>query len=217
MDSLKRAIRGGLCQFGLGRRLVYSLSLCSYLEEKGWLQSRSRSLPLDTAGSPMPWYTYPFIAFIGPRVHAGMSVFEYGSGNSTLWWAARVSLVLACEHDRSWYERTKVKLPQNAEYIFCPLNTDGRYSEMCVSCGSKYDCIVIDGRARNECAKHSIKALKEDGVIIWDNSDRAKYQEGYDFLADAGFKRLDFWGLGPINPYEWCTSVFYREDNCLGI
>lgn len=64
---------------------------------------------------------------------------------------------------------------------------------------------------------NSIKTLKDDGVIIWDNSDRVNYQEGYDFLLANGFKRLDFWGIGPVNSYSWCTSIFYRKENCLKI
>ena len=48
-------------------------------------------------------------------------------------------------------------------------------------------------------------------------TDRVIYQEGYEFLLTNGFKRLDFWGMGPINPYSWCTSIFYRKENCLEI
>lgn len=221
MDYLKKIIKkfvaNGLSQFDLGQTLLATFSLRGYLGEKGWLLSRSRLLPLNCVGSPLPWYTYSFISFIRPKLRADMSVFEYGSGNSTLWWAERVSYVTACEHDRAWYDLTGGKLPGNVDYMFCLLEPRGRYSEMCGVRDSKYDCIIIDGRNRILCAAHAIKQLKDDGVIVWDNSDRSKYKEGYDLLVDAGFKRLDFWGLGPINSYEWCTSIFYRKDNCLGI
>jgi hypothetical protein len=80
-----------------------------------------------------------------------------------------------------------------------------------------FDAIVIDGRDRVNCCKNSLGALKAAGVIIWDNSERPDYQEGYDFLINNGFKRIDFGGIGPINPDAWCTSVFYRSNNCLGI
>lgn len=54
-------------------------------------------------------------------------------------------------------------------------------------------------------------------MIIWDNSDRERYAVGFDFLKEREFRRVDFWGVGPINHQEWCTTIFYRQDNCLGI
>jgi hypothetical protein len=80
-----------------------------------------------------------------------------------------------------------------------------------------FDIIVIDGRDRVNCAKNSLGALKEDGVIIWDNSERSKYAEGYAFLKDNGFKRIEFTGIGPVNSFAWSTTVFYRNKNCLAI
>ena len=82
---------------------------------------------------------------------------------------------------------------------------------------AEFDCVVIDGRDRVNCARHALGALTAGGVIVWDNSDRDCYQEGFDFLRDHGFRRIDFWGLGPINAYPWCTSIFYRDGNCLGL
>ena len=53
------------------------------------------------------------------------------------------------------------------------------------------------------------------GLVVFDNADRPEYAAGYEALQRAGFVRLDFWGLGPINPYEWCTSVFVRDIEAL--
>ena len=77
--------------------------------------------------------------------------------------------------------------------------------------------IVIDGRERVCCTLNSLRALKEEGVIIWDNSDRPQYSEAYEFLVSKGFNRIDFYGMGPISAHSWCTSVFYKDKNCLNI
>jgi hypothetical protein len=77
--------------------------------------------------------------------------------------------------------------------------------------------IVIDGINRVECERHCVEALQEDGVIVWDNSDRKEYKTGYEYLIEQGFKRLDFEGLGPIVMIPTSTAVFYRPDNCLGL
>lgn len=42
--------------------------------------------------------------------------------------------------------------------------------------------MVIDGRNRVACAHECITELSENGVIISDNTDRLKYQKGYDRL-----------------------------------
>jgi hypothetical protein len=62
-----------------------------------------------------------------------------------------------------------------------------------------------------------VEGLSSRGVIVWDNSDRERYQAGYDFLRGSGFRRLDFAGPGPVDFWPWCTSIFYRDHNCLQI
>ena len=91
------------------------------------------------------------------------------------------------------------------------------YGEEIGNYPGQFDVLVIDGRDRVNCARHGLAALRPGGVVIWDNSDRQEYLEGYRLLAAAGFRRLDFWGPGPLATRRWCTSIFYREGNCLGI
>ena len=91
------------------------------------------------------------------------------------------------------------------------------YCEFITTQENDFDIIIIDGRDRVNCTKYAIYKLKKEGVIIFDNSDRKAYKDAYDLLASTGFRRIDFWGIGPINKYEWCTSVFYRNNNVLGI
>lgn len=191
--------------------------LAGYLMKTGWYTSVAKQLPVDHDGRPLPWYTYSSIAFLEGRTRSCMRIFEYGSGNSTLWWAKRVQSVVACENDESWFRKISEMSPDNVDYRHCELEPGGDYCKMVALFDREFDVVIIDGRDRVNCARNSLGALKEDGVVIWDNSDREKYREGYDFLLCNGFRRIDFWGLGPINPYQWCTSVFYRQDNCLGI
>lgn len=188
-----------------------------HLEKIGWLKSIEMALSVDRHGKPLPWYTYAAIYFIEKRVKSWMTVFEYGSGNSTLWWSAHVTSVISIEHDLSWFDNMKNGIPSNIEYRYCELIDGGRYCKVVSEYEKQFDIIVIDGRDRVNCAKNSLTALKENGVIIWDNSDRNEYLEGYQYLLEAGFKRLDFNGYGPVNVRDWCTSIFYRDHNCFGI
>lgn len=191
-----------------------------YLRETGWFESAISRMPVDHELCPLPWYTYGAIEFLSERVMPEMLVFEYGSGNSTLWWSDRVSRVISVEHDEKWFYSMESKMHANVEYFLLRLDQQDNshlYVEKISQYKGCFDIIVIDGRRRVECARNSVDALKNDGVIVWDNSDRDKDAEGYRFLGDKGFRQLNFHGFGPINAYGWCTSVFYRKDNCFGI
>jgi hypothetical protein len=199
------------------RRALSDISLAanSYLLTSGWLRSRRDKAAVDLSGQPLPWFTYPSVQFIGARIHRDMSVFEYGSGASTLWWSARVKAVVSCEYDAKWYQRMSAMIPANVRLIHAP--DRHTYAEQILGCDSRFDIVVIDGECRVECARSCVEALTPSGIIVWDNSDRPQYQEGFDFLTSLKFRRLDFAGLGPIDVCGWSTSVFYRAENCLGI
>jgi hypothetical protein len=217
--TIKKFIRSTLSGTRLGAKwlAIRDLGLSSHLHTQGWFASRATSTSVDASGAPLPWYTYGAIAFLEPRLRANMSIFEFGSGNSTLWWSRRVSRVASCEHDSDWYEDVRSRLPSNVEYRLATLGENGEYAQSVLQGHRTFDIVVIDGRDRVACALNTPRALKGDGVIVWDNSDRSEYQSGYDYLVEQGFKRIDFWGMGPINTYGWCTSIFYRRENCLGI
>jgi hypothetical protein len=194
-----------------------ALARDSELHDSGWFRSRASGLPVDAQGAPLPWYTYAAIHFLAGRLDARWSVFEYGSGNSTLWWAARVARVVSCEHDFAWHARLRPQLPAQVDYRRIALEPSAQYAGCVAEFPGQFEVVVLDGRERVACSRHAPAGLAPGGVIIWDNSERDEYRPGCAGLAAAGFRRLDFRGLGPINTYGWCTSVFYRPDNVLGI
>ena len=53
----------------------------------GWIQSWNLKRPQNQDGEPQPWFTYGANRFIEARLKNDFSVFEYGSGNSTLFLA----------------------------------------------------------------------------------------------------------------------------------
>ncbi|WP_119681701.1 O-methyltransferase [Indioceanicola profundi] len=78
--------------------------------------------------------------------------------------------------------------------------------------GSGYfDVVVVDGMARCLAAWLAARYVKPDGFIIFDNSDRWQYNAGYRHLREYGFHRIDYYGPGPVNLWEWCTSLFTRS------
>jgi hypothetical protein len=63
------------------------------------LQSAVRNAPVDAHGEPVPWYTYPAIDYLRQLDFSDKTVFEYGSGYSTLFWASAARRVVSVEED----------------------------------------------------------------------------------------------------------------------
>lgn len=78
-----------------------------------------------------------------------------------------------------------------------------------------FDAVVIDGMARCLSTWVTLKHGQPRKLIVFDNADRDFYAPAFDLLRQAGYHRIDFWGTGPINPYEWCTAVFIRDLSVL--
>lgn len=215
---MKRKLINLLLKAGIESQLYGLLTFVrrkTGLHLEGWYKSYWTGQSVDRSGSPIPWFTYPIIHFLKDRVKKDMYVFEYGCGNSTIWWAKRSKKVFAVEHDEDWFKSVKSRLPKNADLLHRSLGTE--YHSAATASKNKFHIIVVDGRDRVECSKYALKALRPDGVIIWDNGDRVKYSPGYEMLRKAGFRRIDFVGMTPINNINATTTVFYRDKNCLGI
>ena len=64
--------------------------------------------PIDIA---LPWFAYAAIDFLAHYIDPRMTVFEYGTGGSTLFFATRCKAVVSVEDDEQWLE----KWPRNFE------------------------------------------------------------------------------------------------------
>lgn len=215
MSSLTSLLR----LFSQPKRLKSLLSFGEkgYLAQIGWFKSFDSHTPVDNQGKPIPWVTYSFIDFITGRLQPTHRVFEFGSGNSTFFYADHVEKVVSVEHDKAWFEKVQQNRPANAEIIFSELATDAAYCRTPLKLNQEFDIIIVDGRDRVNCCKQCLPALSLNGVVVLDDSEREHYREAIDFLQDKGFKQLSFSGISPGLFYLKSTSVFYRENNCLGI
>ena len=99
---------------------------------------------------------------------------RYGCGHSTLFWAGRAERVVSVEHNRSWYELVKPKLPADRCTLMYEAESTA-YANTIEQFPGGFDVIVIDGlvtgRTRLKCAHAALTHLKPGGMIILDNSD----------------------------------------------
>lgn len=189
-----------------------------FLRPKGWFKSRHLHQSVDEGMNPLPWFTYASLHFIEQKLSLKpMKVFEFGSGNSTLWLSSRVANIISIENNPEFYADMSEKLHAINNVTYELRNLNENYHQKILEYQDEFDIIIIDGRERVECVKNCLQALKKTGVIIFDNSDRIRYEEAYDFLAKHQFKKIDFKGIGPIGYKEWQTSIYYRTKNCFEI
>ena len=146
-----------------------------FLKRRGWDLSVINKSSINSQGKEIPWFTYCSIHFLQNKIKPHHTIFEYGSGNSTIWLSNRAQGVTSIDHDKVWFEKIKKNIENlnNIEYLFKDLDS-GDYQNEILNYHKKFDIIIIDGRNRVECSLNALNALKDDGVIIWDNTERRK-------------------------------------------
>lgn len=126
-----------------------------------------------------------------------INVLEWGSGYSTVYFprfTSEKSNWLAIEHDKKWFKiiekkvrRATIKFISPNDKNYNKKKGDGTYREFRnyieypKTLKKKYDLIIVDGRAREECLKVAIKLLNKNGVIILHDANRKKYYSKLNF------------------------------------
>lgn len=148
----------------------------------------------------LPWITdgaTDFIdTFINERTKQGLEtrVFEFGSGNSTLYFLEKGCSVVSVEHDHEWAGRvsktaeifghTEKLTLHKAERPYCKLYQD-----------SGFDITVIDGRDRIQCFQHVLDSIvNKDQIIVFDNTERFDYtyKEAVDLIKKYDLRAIHF-------------------------
>lgn len=189
----------------------------SYLLQTGYLRSLAKNLPVDAEGKPLAYLNYPILTLLEERLKPDFRVLEFGSGFSTAFWSPRVREVVSVEHDEQWLQRVKEMISKhsNVRILLVPLGPD--YPRAGAQASGEFQLILIDGRMRVDCARQCLPHLAADGVILWDDSSRPRYQDGIAELEQRGFRKLRLQGLKPAGLGIDETTIFYRDGNCLGL
>ena len=178
----------------------------------GHLQSVRSKQAVDGAGQPVPWYTYPAVEYLKQFDFSGKSVFEYGSGNSTLFWSRRAATVVSVEDEEDWFDQMRSRVPPN-----CTMRHESdlrRYVNVIHEYPEGFDVIVVDGPARGfcrlKCARAALEHLRPGGFVILDNADWLP--ETAKMLRQSGLLQVDMSGFIPIEGITETTSFFFRRD-----
>lgn len=177
----------------------------------------------------VPWWTFDSADRVADwlRDHPGARVFEWGSGASTLWLAARAGEVHSVEHHAGWAEVLAPRLPANVSLrVVEPVTTAtpavpsakpghsgldfADYVAAIDDVPGDFDVVVIDGRAREACLSRAVERLAPGGIIVFDNVDRRRYVDAIDRTLAARGDALAMTmtrGLTPALPYPTRTAL----------
>ena len=127
------------------------------------------------------------------RMRPYASVFEWGSGNSTIQFAETGAHVVSVEHDAQWFDQTAHRIEagghKNATLLFKPpdLPADeytsadhpGLSFASYVRAIEDYDhfaFVIIDGRCRHKCLEIAGDHVLPGGYVVLDDSFRVNYK-----------------------------------------
>jgi hypothetical protein len=198
--------------FDAARRVgTAALTPLVFSVQSGHLRSSLSQRATDRRGAPLPWYTYPAIAFISRVDFGSRRILEWGAGQSTLWWAARAREVVSLELDPGWFAALSRQVPGN---VALHLLRTGE--ETTVPLAGPFDVIVVDGCDRLAAARRSVSLATPGTVVVFDNSEGHwgpddRTHPIIDLMTDAGFARVDFYGHAPGVVRQHCTSLFFRD------
>jgi hypothetical protein len=217
-----------------GKMLLNNQAYRRYL--LSWLISQ---VPNYVFKKRIPWLVFDAIKYLDNLVIESKTIFEYGSGASTLYWLKRGAKCMSVEHDTKWGLKVQKYLNNftNIDYRIVPpqkelkFQTDSYNDPFAyISKGKEYnnlsfknyvqqideftdgyfDIILIDGRARPSCIQHACHKVRPGGLLIVDDADRDYYfQKTSELLVN--FEKISFIGPGPSIPLIWQTDIFVRK------
>ena len=188
------------------------LAACLHVlaDRYGYLRSFAERAPVDGKGNPLPLYTYPAIEYLKQFDYSRRSVFEFGSGYSTLFWMGRARRVVALEHDAKWHARLKERVADNVTLL---LREPAAFPQACAELAERFDIVVIDNAGnRYRCAETAVQALAPGGMIILDNADW--HPNTAAALRDNDLIQVDMTGFKSFDHFTSTTSLFlHRQFN----
>ncbi len=182
------------------------------------MRKRSYGEPAAGPGSPgLPWLPASFVARFESWDTARWRVFEWGSGWSTLWLAARCQWVVSVESDPAWHRRIVEEAEKRGiKNITLLLRTDpDEYIAAIEEHDARLDCILVDGVWRNACVERAIPRV--GSVLVFDNASRGEYEPARALLRETGWPiRVEQWTPGHKRHDQADTWIYSRPEFVAG-
>ena len=173
-----------------------------------------KKLPIDIE---LPWWSYKAIRYVDSIVR-DKTVFEYGTGGSTILFSRKAKKIVAVEDDKDWFHIVEDRLNKlnitNVEIFLSPF--DFRKPENFLESAylhsvdvDNFDIIIIDGQdwsfqERIKCFRYVEPKMKEGQCIVVD--DFWRYEELHHNNKAKSVKVFE--SVGPCRFGVTSTAVF---------
>jgi hypothetical protein len=175
----------------------------------------------------MIWIPYRAQQYLKQLLNQNTTVFEYGCGDSTIFFAALCKHVVCVEHDVDWFEKIpslpnilKIYQPVESNEIGRDKSNPYHYRSNCIGGNfKKYvdsltefapDLVFIDGRSRCSCLQLTFD--KQIKTIVIDNTERDWYTQNVPIPDN--YEIVKFYGHGPRIEWAWETTFFIDKEKC---
>ena len=189
------------------RYLVYANKL---LIKKGLVKSIRERNPTLKNNLPIPWLTHPFIEYISKLNLRNLSMVEFGSGNSTIFFSKIVKNIESFEYNINFINYLRTKYNYQGVIHLVDEHYDSKIDDF------QKDIIFIDGFNRQGIVLNLLKYIslnkeKTPILIIIDNVDLID-PDMLHRLLKFSYIRIDFYGTVSDLWNENITSLFISKD-----
>lgn len=161
-------------------------------------------------GLIMPWYTWPCLEWLNGLDLKGKRVFEYGLGDSTLWFMHKGANCYGVDHSIYWWDLCRKYNLHKCGFDFSQVYQGAKsYCER-PKFYPLFDMIVIDGIFRDECTEYALKYLKPGGYLIIDNFHQPSVEPNIWTETDRLIKGMPITIYKQPNHYDWQTAVITK-------
>ena len=137
-------------------------------------------------------------------------MFEWGCGNSTIWWSRHVRRVVAVEDNAEWFNMVRERVPENVDLRFA--QDHDAYVSALESAGERFDLIVVDGSHRTDCVDRLSQVAPTTARSSFSiTRTHRSFLSAVQALKRAGWHRLDLYGMIACFAYKNCTSIYLKD------
>lgn len=155
-----------------------------------------------------PMLSLPFLDWFESYDFSDFNLIEFGSGNSTNYFADKVETVVSFETDINFYNNFKSSLSENIDYRFIQkYDLENKIPDVEIN---DKTIVFVDSASNRFLLTKNILQIKSPNILILDNSN--EYKNTCKFLYGEGYSEIPFWGLRFTEVEEACTSVFIKNN-----
>ncbi|WP_373529163.1 class I SAM-dependent methyltransferase [Nostoc sp.] len=169
-----------------------------------------------------PWMCPGTVKFCERYLTNSMSMLEFGSGRSSVWFGQRVANLTSIEDNPDWYQSVKTKIESanlaNVDLRLIPLNhpslqPEQEFYERCPNYVAvldefeeeSLDFVIVDGHYRTNCTRKCLSKIKPSGYLLiddtnmWNSLDLLKIPENWLIVNQStnGIKTAVIWQKSP--------------------